>query len=485
MQAASRSPASRQETLLRSLVVAAGLSWSFAFVVLALVYELQLYADGAMFSYAVAVQDVWVFHWHNIANRITVFVLTLWPAEIFVGLTGRPYAGIVVYGFLFNVAPLIGLGWTFITDRSGNHAIFVFACASTTLLCPLVFGFPTEMWMAHALFWPTLALAHYARRGTVGAAVLSIAMAALVLTHAGGVVLAFVIVATLAFYGLRHPLFVRGGVALFVAIALWVIVKIAYPPDDYFADVLVRAGLRFFDPAIFQVNLVVLLIVVLVGYGLLFRVLSRVTTVDTALPAATALTAIALLIYWLQYDQWIHASNRYYLRTVLVVITPVFGVLSAFYAMRADSAPPEFLGLPKIAKHLSSATAIRAYIGAIVLVTAIHVVQTAKFVTDWTAYKTAIRALALGSASDPALGDPRFVSSQRISPELNQLSWFSTVEYLSIIVSDFKPERIVVDPAGNYFWLSCQTATENAKAARSVPVPARDLIRIYSCLHRR
>jgi len=485
MQAASRSSARREPTLLRDLIVALGLVWSFAFVIVALVYELQLYADGAMFSYAVAVQDVWAFHWHNIANRITVFFLALLPAEAYVGLIGRPYGGIVVYGFLFNVAPLIGLGWTFIVDRSRNHAIFAFACGSTALLCPLVFGFPTEMWMAHALFWPTLALAHYAHRGALGAVALSVAMAALVLTHAGGVVLAFVIIATLAFHGLRHPLFVRGVVALFVAMALWIIVKMTYPPDDYFADVLVRAGLRFFDRAIFQVNLVVLLIAVLVGYSLLFLVLSRVTTVDTALLAATALTAIALLIYWLQYAQWIHASNRYYLRTVLVVITPVFGVLSAFYAMRADGAPPGFLGLPKIAKHLSSATAIRVYIGAIVLVTAIHVVQTAKFVTDWTAYKAAVRALALGTISDPALGDPRFVSSQLISPELNQLSWFSTIEYLSIIVSDFKPERIVVDPAGNYFWLSCQTATENAKAARSVPVPARDLIRIYSCLHRR
>src|SRR5262245_41678128 len=422
MQAASRLPARREETLLRTLIVAAGLGWSLAFVAVALIYELQLYADGAMFSYAVAVQDVWAFHWHNIANRITVFFFALWPAETFVELTGRPYGGIVVYGFLFNVAPLIGLGWTFIADRSRNRTIFVFACGSTALLCPLVFGFPTEMWMAHALFWPALALAHYAHRGVLGAMVLLIAMAALVLTHAGGVVLAFVIVATLGLHGLRHPLLVRGAIALLVALILWVIVKMAYPPDDYFADVLVRAGLRFFDPAIFQANLVVLLIVVLVGYGLLFRVLSRVTTVDTALLAATALTAIALLIYWLQYDQWIHASNRYYLRTVLVVITPVFGVLSAFYAMRADGAPPGFLGLPKIAKHLSSATAIRVYIGAIVLVTAIHVVQTAKFVTDWTAYKAAVRALALGTISDPALVDPRFVSSQLISAELNQLS---------------------------------------------------------------
>lgn len=484
MQAVSRSPARREQTLLRNLVVVTGLGWSLAFVAVALTYELQLYADGAMFSYAVAVQDVWAFHWHNIANRITVFFLTLWPAETFVGFTGRPYGGIVVYGFLFNAAPLIGLGWTFIVDRSRNHAIFVFACGSTALLCPLVFGFPTEMWMAHALFWPTLALAHYAYRGAIGAVVSSIVMAALVLSHAGGIVLAFVIVATLGLHGSRDLLFVRGAITLLVALILWAIVKMAYPPDDYFADVLVRAGLKFFDPTIFQVNLVVLLIVALAGYSLLFLALTRVMNADTALLAAIAVTAIALLIYWLQFDQWIHASNRYYLRTTLVVLTPVFGMLSAVYAMRADGRPVDCPCLLQAAKLLASATIIRACMGAIILCTAIHVVQTAKFVTDWTAYKAAVRALALGGASDPVLGDPRFVSSQRILPELNRLSWFSTVEYLSIIVSDFKPERIVVDPTGNYFWLSCKTATENAKAVRSVPMPARDLVRIYSCLHR-
>jgi hypothetical protein len=483
MQAASRSSA-REESLLRTLTVAAGLGWSLAFVAVALVSELQIYADGSMFSYAVAVQDVWAFHWHNIAHRISVFFLTLWPAEAFVRLTGHPYGGIVVYGLLFNIAPLIGLAWTFIADRSRNRAIFVFACGSTALLCPLVFGFPTEVWMAHALFWPALALAHYARPSVRGAAALAIAMVALVLAHEGGIVLASVIVATLALRGFRHPLFLRGAIVLFGALALWVIVKLLYPPDDYFADVLVRAGLHFFDLAIFQVNLVVLLSVVLAGYCLLFLALSRVMAEETALLAALAISAIVLLIYWMQFDHWIHASNRYYLRTALIVITPAFGVLSAVYAMRADGTPVGCPRLLQIAKFLASVTAIRACTGAIVLVTAIHIVQTEKFVADWAAYKAAVRALALGSASDPALGDPHFVSSQRILPELNRLSWFSTVEYLSIIVSDFKPARIVVDPAGNYFWLSCKTATDNARAARSLPMAARDLVRIYSCLHR-
>jgi hypothetical protein len=72
----------------------------------------------------------------------------------------------------------------------------------------------------------------------------------------------------------------------------------------------------------------------------------------------------------------------------------------------------------------------------------------------------------------------------RINASLQPLNWFSTVEYLSVIVADFRPKRLVIDPAGNYFWLSCETATANVKATRAVPAAARDLVRVYSCLHR-
>ena len=166
-------------------------------------YELQLYGDGAMFSYAVAAQDVWAFHWHNISGRLTVFLLTLWPAELFAGATGNPWDGVVAYGFLFYVAPLIGLLATFSADRSKSRIIFTYACFSTALLCPLVFGFPTEMWMAHALFWPTLAVAHYARRTIVGAGFVFLMLLALTLTHEGALVLALTVVATTALRGTR------------------------------------------------------------------------------------------------------------------------------------------------------------------------------------------------------------------------------------------------------------------------------------------
>jgi hypothetical protein len=114
----------------------------------------------------------------------------------------------------------------------------------------------------------------------------------------------------------------------------------------------------------------------------------------------------------------------------------------------------------------------------------IHAIETRKFVASWIDYRNAIAMLAMSGNSDPALGDPRFVSTARISPALAPLSWFSTIPYLSIILSNFSPNRLVVDPAGNYFWLSCETATRNKDAELVVPVQTRELVRVYSCLHR-
>jgi hypothetical protein len=69
---------------MRGLVIAAGLCWSVLFVVLGLLYRLQFYADGSIFSYAVAVEDAWAFHWHNISGRLFVYLFCHVPAEIYV-----------------------------------------------------------------------------------------------------------------------------------------------------------------------------------------------------------------------------------------------------------------------------------------------------------------------------------------------------------------------------------------------------------------
>ena len=59
--------------------------------------------------------------------------------------------------------------------------------------------------MAHALFWPTLAVCHYARGGIAGTATVLAALLALVLTHEGAVVFAVGIVSTLLLRGCGTP----------------------------------------------------------------------------------------------------------------------------------------------------------------------------------------------------------------------------------------------------------------------------------------
>ena len=317
-----------------------------------------------MFSYAVAVQDVWAFHWHNISGRLSVFFLSLLPAEIYVRLSGNPGAEIIVYGLLFYAAPLAGLIGTFAADRSRDRIIFVYACCSTALLCPLIFGFPTEMWIAHAVFWPTLAVCHYAKPTVVGTVLVFVMMLILAFTHEGALVLAFAIVATLAPRGWRDALFLRAAVALAVVLALSVAVKIVLPPDEYYASVLVRAALHFFDPAIFQVSIVLLLLATLAGYVAVFLMLARPVPRRAYLYAAVIVIAI-LAVYWLWLDHTIHASSRYYLRTALVIFTPVFGALANSSCRPRRPSEPPFPSRPGMGDDLGRQSRCTAISGGI------------------------------------------------------------------------------------------------------------------------
>jgi hypothetical protein len=470
--------------MLRAFAIAAGICCSILFVIIGLRYELQMYGDGAMFSYSVAVQDAWAFHWHNISGRLAVYLFCLAPAEAYVALTGDAGGGIIVYGLLFFAGPLLGLVATFAADRSQGSIIFSYACFSTAALCPLVFGFPTEMWLAHALFWPALAVGHYARPGIGGIVLVFAILLALIFTHEGAIIFAICIVATLLWRGTRDAAFLRAAGALIVAMAIWAAVKMALPPDDYIASVLARAALNFFDVTILNRCLVLLLIGAIASYGVAFLILARFIPTKAHLYAA-AIVALALAVYWLWLDHALHAADRYYMRTVLVVATPMLGGLAALYALRADGRLA--LPVPFSAGFMAALTRpimARAIAGGFLLVMLVHAVETAKFVTVWAKYKATVAALATGVASDPALGDPHFVSSDRIDRDLNRLSWNSTTPFLSVIVAKFAPARLVVDPTANYFWLSCETAAANFKADRAVPAESRRLVHIHACLHR-
>ena len=381
-------------------------------------------------------------------------------------------------------APLMGLAVTYAADRSPGRIIFVYACGSTALLCPLIFGFPTEMWLAHAMFWPTLALSHYAKTTSIGALLVFSAWLLLAFTHEGALVLLLAIAATLAPRGLRSAAFVRAAISLTIVAVLAVAAKITLPPDDYYAGAFLRAALHFFDLEIFQSE---------VRPGIAggdHRLRCNPDAVVNMAPEMGMLlgpgdfAGIALHLL---------ASSRSFRPCEQPLLLADRAGRRHAPAWRAGGLcrPDQRRDLPQSisegAAHPDFAPwgdAMRPRLGLSRGDRGFHVVETGKFVASWIDYRDAITMLAMSSNSDPALGDPRFVSTVRISPALAPLSWFSTIPYLSIILSNFSPNRLVVDPAGNYFWLSCGTATRNRDAELAVPVQARELVRVYSCLHR-
>jgi hypothetical protein len=339
------------------------------------------------------------------------------------------------------------------------------------------------MWLAQAAFWPTLAISHYAKRNAAGAAVVFVAQLVLAFTHEGAAVLLVVVVATLAPRGLRDGRFLRAAISLVVVLIIAAASKVIFPPDDYYAEVLLRAALHFFDLDIFKVEVVLLLLAALLGYGVLFAALKLVSP-ERACVCALAVVLALLAIYWLKIDHSVLASSRYYLRTALVLLIPGFAALATLSAIEEKELALQPLAMLRRTMLSFSDRAICTFAAAFLVVTSIHAVETGKFVAAWTNYRAAIAALATGGEADPSLGDPRFVSSARTPAALAPLAWFSTIPYLSVILANFSPNRLVIDPAGNYFWLSCATATQNRDADRAVPVESRDLVRIYSCLHR-
>jgi hypothetical protein len=349
----------------------------------------------------------------------------------------------------------------------------------------LVFGFPTEMWVGAAVFWPTLAACHYARQHITTSILLFLLLLALVFSHEGGLVLAALIMITVLLRGPRSGVALRTAASFLATLSIWVIVKVMVPPDTYDAPVMSRAAVHFFDIATFTSYILVLQFGALAAYGTAYVVLGRLAPAKAHAWAVLGVAA-SLCVYWLMFDRALHGEERYYQRTVLLLGTTALGGLAGVLALEAEGR----LKLPvpwllDLIAALKTDTMIRLITGAFILITLIHAVETTKFVRTWVDYTAAVRALATSTMSDPALGDPRFVSSARIDPDLNRLSWFSTTPYLSVLLAPkFAPARLVVDPTATYFWLSCETAFANERANRAVPMASRRLVRIYACLHR-
>jgi len=470
---------------LRTVIIAGGVGSSILFVFVGVVFQLQLFGDTSFFSYAVAAQSAWSFHWHNISGRLLTYLFAYPLAEAVVAISRNAQAGITVFGFLFFAAPLLGLALTFAFDRTPNRTIFVYACLSTVCLCPLIYGAPTEMWTAHAMFWPALALCLSAPTNGRWTAAIFAALLALVFTHEGAIVLSLGVLLALLLRGWRDPKFVRAFWTFCATLLIWATVKALIRPDSYIAPVLAAAAFKFIDIRDLIHPVFLLLLAALAIYASLL-VLLRWMNLHKAHLYASGVCAAALAIYWTWFDESLLTEARYNLRTVLLIMIPILGCVASVSAMdTAERHGSWFPFLPRWVTHIGIAIDPQTVTGALLLIMLVHAVETSKFVLAWLDYKSAVRAVATGAASDPGLGSPLFVSSRRIDTKLNRLAWNSTIPYLSVLVAPgLAPTRLVVDPDAGYFWLSCQTARQSEATSGALPESTRRLVRIHACLHR-
>src|SRR5581483_4251390 len=257
----------------------------------------------------------------------------------------------------------------------------------------------------------------------------------MMLSHEGALIYAAVILLTLLLRGVDNPAFLRGSGVFALALAIWFWVKADIQPDSYIAPVLERAAFDVFSLDILTGSLMRLLYTTLALYAIAFAAAYRLSKTKAHVYAAL-LVASLLAMYWLSVDHSLHAEKRYCLRTIVLSAAPGFAFLAIFYALLRENRLAYRLPLQRyLVAARSNDTVFRLVGGALFLVLLVHTVETAKFVSAWTNYTAAMRSLAMSDASDPELGDPRFVSSERIPAKLKPLEWFSTTPYLSVLVA--------------------------------------------------
>ncbi len=465
---------------LRRLAAIAGIGAALLFVAVGLGFRFYLFGDTSVFSYAVAVQDSWAFHWHNISNRSTVWLYALLPAELYAQLTGDARGAIQIYAFLFYGAQAAGLVLTYLLDRSAGRLLFVFACLSTAVLAPAIFGSPTEMWLAHALFWPVLASAHFTEPRWIMPASF-VAFLALAFSHEGALLLiAAILVTVLA----RKHESRRFGLCLLAALcvlAVWFYVRANLPPDDYTGKVMASAAKSVFSVERLFDRMLLLPIFSLLGFFLL-TLLLRAFNFSHAVVAALVTIVLALIAYWMFLNPDLHADDRYYLRTAVIVLTPAIGLLAICTAFSRQLTAP----LSRIYALFCAVFGFlgaRAVAAALLVLLFIHAVETARFAVAWNDHLVLFTQMV----TRPDAGNSKFVEIDPARLEYRGLPWFSTLPYLSVLVApDFKPARLAIDPKSDYFWISCTTATESLRTAgpRGIPAQSREMIRAYTCANR-
>jgi hypothetical protein len=344
--------------------------------VIAVLYRVTAFADGSFFALSILTADPWSFGWVSYPSRITAFGLTILPPFTVGRITNDPALAVATYSAIMGALPLAGL---LATQRlSAPGAPWPTLCAASTIVLAFnVAFFPTEMWLAHALVWPLVALA--ARPGAPLAAVAILALAT-AFVHEAAIPLVGLALVHGALTARRPALLAILAAVLAVALLVKALAPIA---NDEIARTVGQNALDFLSPGNFFTNGVVSVLGAL-GLWAAVRVVYRPASArgEIMIVMGVCLAAAIQLLVWPGPP---HVLRRYIARSLIFV--GLAATLGAAIALQV---------LPGLATRIAAwrdrhIQPLLAAAAVIILVSALgHLTETARFLGHWQRLEQAL-----------------------------------------------------------------------------------------------
>ena len=446
--------------ILLGLAVAAGLS------IAAWTTSLMLYADGALFSFIIGLDDAWALVWHIMPARIAIYLLTVLPAETAHEWGLPALAAMRLYQGLFIGFPFIGLAACLALVPRGSRWLLLFPVLSILALAISALGYPSETLLTLAGFWPALFGYRYAN-GRAGPAALTALFTAIFLFSHPGMVFALPLLplaAALRFResrerGVRRALLILGGFGV-GALGLW-----AWRLQVEMSDPgIIQSGQRMWsltgleEVVSLQPAILVVLLYILLWAGLGWRRGRLALWV-----AVPGFPAIALL-FGLLHTEIVTPESHYYIRTALVFILPVLGAL----ALWRDRSPPQG----------AIALAMMAALGTTQLV------HNLSFLEAWLNYRDSVTASV--TAGPARIVPLQQVLAERAEPGARSIAWSWGQPYLSLTLPGLQHySAIVADPGPeSYSPFHCSQMPDILARADWVPAQTLAVLQAYVCARR-
>jgi hypothetical protein len=396
-------------------LLSAALSTAYAAVFVGV--RLYEFADGAWFSFALALDKPFKLVWANYSGRLGSYVLYVLPAQLLMRLSGSPRLALAFDAALYGLTPVFSLLACYGVLGKDQRWRIVWPAVFFMTVGMLTWGFPTEVWLTGALAWPLLFLLQRSpprRRDLAPIAVLTLL---LVFSHEAWIVvapfLALVVVRRWSDPGVRRLGWAWAVIAVLAA-ALWLAAKRLLPQDPLIAQALSANAKGFFDPLIWLHNVTALKFILLVA---VFCGASLIASRTKARAAQVLWLSVGLAAIVIFIPHRFNGVSRYTIRgAVVFALIALMACAVVLDRARAQAVAP---------RSGMAAAPLRLILPALI---AANLVENYGFVRDYVAYRAAVAAQERAQGGDLALAG-RGVTSQ-------PARWEWSLPFQSFLLSD-------------------------------------------------